>query len=318
MATISLSPTFVTAFDPNAVVTITGSGTAFNGTSLSISGGYGNVVSGQTASSGTSATLTIVMGAPDFGNITVTDTSGATATLTVNPPNLGTLNIGFIGDSITAGTNGNPIFQVGEEACVTYLQNQGFTVNYIDVAASGSDSSQWQAGSTNMNNALSGMAGAGIGPGSLVHVMLGGNDIRTPNNFTPAQHFAYTQGIVNILVGAGYKVIIAHNIYARPNAGLGFGTTVWPANCQPIYRAYFALDMTLADGVNVFQGDTANFQYSMQNAPTFLASDGVHPFDGDANAIIGRNWAIAIMDMFGNACPNMAISLARNSIMVMP
>lgn len=320
MATISLSPTSIVAYDTGTItITVTGSGTAFNGSSISLSGGYGVVRNTQSASSGTSAIFTCYSGAPDLGAIIVTDTlSAATANLTVNPPNLGTLNIGFIGDSITAGTNGNPIFQVGEEAFSTYMQNQGYTVNYIDVAASGSDTSQWLPGSANMNNALSGMAGAGIGPGSFVHVMLGTNDVRTPNSFTPAQHFANMQQIVGTLVGAGYKVIISKPIYAEPNAGLGAGTTVWPNNCQPLYRQYFALDMTMADGVNVFQGDTANFSETMQNPKTLLASDGVHPFDGDANAKIGRNWAIAVMNMFGNACPNMAISLARNSIMVMP
>lgn len=317
MATISLSPTSIVAFNAGTTtITVTGSGTSFNGSSISLSGGYGVVLNSQAASSGTSATFTCYSGAPDFGNITVTDTlSGATATLTVNPPNLGALNIGFIGDSITAGTNGNPIFQVAQEGYVPYMTNQGYTVNYFNAAVSGSDTSQWQPGGANMNAALSNFAANGI---QIVHVMLGGNDARTPNSFTPAQHFAYMKVIVTTLVSSGYKVIISKPLFSEPNAGLGHGTTVWPNDSTQIYRQYFALDCTLADGVNVFQGDTSNFSYSMQNAPTFLYSDGVHPVDGAANAIVGRNWAIATLQMFGVACPNQALSYAVNSVMVMP
>lgn len=309
MATISLSPTFATAFNPSAVITVTGSGTSFNGTSLSISGGCGNVITTQSASSGTAGSLTILMGAPDFGNITVTDTlSGATATLTVNPPNLGPLVIGFVGDSITAGTNGTPLSQPESEGCIPYLSNQGYSVTYYNFGWSGSSTADWLPGGTLMNGVLANIASLHI---PLMHIMLGTNDSRS--SVTPAQHFSNMTSIVNAIVAAGCNVIISKPLYTGPNA-LG----AWPIDSTQLYRQYFALDCTLTNGVTVFQGDTSNFSYGMQNAPTFLADDEVHPRDAASNGIVGRNWAIAIMQMFGVACPNMAISYARNSVMVMP
>lgn len=304
MATISLSPTSVNAYDTGAVVTITGSGTAFSGSPFTLTGGYGSVINSTTVTDGTHASINFCVGMQAFATgplvITVTDTnSGATANLTVVPPNLGSLIVGIIGDSISAGTNGNPNWQVGEIGLQIYLQNWGYTVastNSTNAAISGSDTSQWQPGSSNLNGALSNFASNGV---TLVHVMLGTNDARTPNSFTPAQHHTYMTNIVNTLVGAGYKVIISKPIFTQPNAGLGAGTAVWPNDSATVYQQYFALDAQLCDGINVFIGDTANFSAFQQNPNTLLFSDGVHPADGTANAIIGRNWAVAIIQKFG-------------------
>jgi hypothetical protein len=128
--------------------------------------------------------------------------------------------------------------------------------------------------------------------------MLGTNDVRAPNNFTTATHKTNMTAIVNALVTAGFKVIIHKPLFTVPNANPG--STVWPNDPNTWYNTAFALDMQLVDGVNVFQGDTTNFNLSSVSPGTFLASDGIHPANQTQNTLVGQNWGIAYVERFGN------------------
>jgi hypothetical protein len=291
-AQISLSPNSVAGGSAGNVITITGNGTSFSGSPFTLAGGFGAMATAQSVSTGTSGTLTINAGLPDYGNLTITDaSSGATATVTVTTPSLGALKLGAVGDSITAGTNGNPF---GET--LTTLTSLGYTVTSSNQAISGTSTGDWAAGGSYLTNAIAAFTAAGV---TIVQVMLGTNDARTPNSFSAATHHANMAGIVAALVAAGFKVIIHKPIYTVPNAGSSGAQ--WPNDPNSLYQQYFALDMQLVDGVNVFQGDTTGFAQAYLNPTTFLEGAGIHPANATENNLLGTYWAVAFMGKFGNA-----------------
>lgn len=289
---ISLSPSSVVANTSGNVITVTGTATAFSGSPFTTTGGIGSYQSAQSVSSGTSGTVTINPGLAGQGNLTVTDAGGGgNATLTINPPSSGTLKIGWIGDSITAGTNGAPVTQA-----VSYLTNiAGYTVTSSNRGINATSSSDWISGSTDLNNAKTAFAGAGV---TIIHYMLGTNDTRAPNNFSPATHHANVVSTVNDLVAAGYSVIISKPPMIYPNTSPG--ATQWSADPNGTLQAYWLLDSQLANGTNIFIGDQGYFAYSLNN-PTTWTADGVHPKDATQNNILGNDWGVAIQNRFGNA-----------------
>ncbi len=290
-ATITLTPTSIVGGTTGNVITVTGSGTTFSGTPFTLSGGLGALITAQTVSSTTAGTVTISAGVQGYGLLTVDDSAdGASATLTVTTPSLGALNIGWIGDSITYGTNGAPVTEA-----VAKLTAMGYTVTSTNRGISGSSTSDWAAGGTDLTAAMSAFATAGV---TIVHIMLGTNDVRTPNSFTPAQHFTNMRGIVLALVAAGYKVVISKPLYTVPNAMPG--TPDWPNDPNSVYLEYFTLDMQLVDGIRIFKGDTGGYEISSLSPTTFLASDGVHPANSTENNILGDYWATALVERFGN------------------
>lgn len=297
-ASMTVSPTSVTSGQTGVVLTLTGSGTSFSGSPFSIAGGVGPLVTAQSVSSTTSGTVTINTGAPvgpsGASGITVTDTgSGATAAVAVNPPSLGALKVGWIGDSITAGTNGAPVTQA-----VSYLTAIGYTVTSVNEGVSGSSTGDWVngTGGASLSGAISAFTSAGV---TIVHVMLGTNDVRSPNNFSAATHHANMITIVNALVAAGFQVVISKPPFTVPNAEPG--TSLWPNDPNSVYQQYWVLDVQLMNGLSVFQGDSGAYQISSLSPTTFLAADGVHPADSTENNILGNYWGVAIAQRFGNA-----------------
>ena len=292
---IAVSPTSLTAGTTANTVTVTGTNTSFTGTPFTATGGPGASIGSQSVSSTTAGTMSLSVGAGEgiYGanTITIMDTiSGATAAITVAPPSLGALKIGWIGDSITAGTNGNPVAQAA-----AYLTALGYTVTSVNEAQSGTSTADWTStsGGSNMANALAAFSAAGV---TIVHVMLGTNDVRSPNNFSTATYLANMTTIINTLKAHNYKVVISKPPYTVP-----YSAGTWPADPNSAYLGYFQADMGLVDGVNVFQGDTAAFTQSMLAPATFLATDGIHPANSTENNILGDLWGIAIQEKFGAA-----------------
>lgn len=295
-ASIAISPTSVTggAGLSGDVITITGTSTSFTGTPFTVSGGLQAYISSQSVSSGTAGSITINPGLNGFGNITVTDTgSGANALLTVTNPSPGALTYGVIGDSISFGTNGNPV-----AAETTYLQGLGYTVTAYNQAISGTSTQDWVVGTSNLSGALTAFAAASPKP-TIIQVMLGTNDTRTPYNFTVAYHHQCMASLVYALVNAGYKVMINKPLFTEPNAN--FSGVLWSTDPNSAYEQFYQADMQLVDGINVFQGDTGGFQTSAAGPQTFLASDGVHPANSTENNILGGLWGIALQYRWGNA-----------------
>ena len=294
VTSIALSPNNVTAGTTGQVITVTGTATAFSGSPFSISGGYGTYLTGQSVASGTSGTITLNPGIYGQGNITVTDNGGDTATLTVNKPSLGTLNVGFIGDSITLLDAGQ-----APASAVAVLTAAGYTSAATVQAVNGTSTQDWAPGGSYLPGALTAFASAGV---SIVHIMLGTNDARTPNSFSAATHHSNMTAIVNALVAAGYMVVISKPLWTAPNANNAAGTgQIWPNDPNSLYAAGFTLDMQLVDGVHVFQGDTSNYGQAFLSPTTFLRPDDIHPANSTISAIVGTNWGVAILQRFGNA-----------------
>ena len=297
--TFTVSPTSIVGSSTGNTLTLTGSGTTFNSPSTSpfvLSGGLGAYLSAQNVTSATAATLTVNAGLYNGGEtVTITDTNGGeTATFTVTQPSLGVLKRGFIGDSIMAGTNGNPV-----AAFSSFLTALGYTVTTVNQAVSGTCSADWVVGDADgfLAGAISAFTTAGV---TVVHYMLGTNDIRTPYNFTAATHTANVTNTVNALKAAGFQVIIHKPLYTVPNAN--FSGVLWPPSCEALYVAYYKSDIAaLVDGSTVFEGDTANYAAAQQAPATFLAADGVHPAGSTQNTVTGQNWAIADLQRYGNA-----------------
>ena len=297
--TFTISPTSIVGSSTGNTLTLTGSGTTFNSPSTSpfvLSGGLGAYLSAQSVTSATAATLTVNAGLYNGGEtVTITDTNGGeTATFTVTQPSLGVLKRGFIGDSIMAGTNGNPV-----AAFSSFLTALGYTVTTVNQAVSGTCSADWVVGDADgfLAGAISAFTTAGV---TVVHYMLGTNDIRTPYNFTAATHTANVTNTVNALKAAGFQVIIHKPLYTVPNAN--FSGVLWPPSCEALYVAYYKSDIAaLVDGSTVFEGDTANYAAAQQAPATFLAADGVHPAGSTQNTVTGQNWAIADLQRYGNA-----------------
>ena len=139
--------------------------------------------------------------------------------------------------------------------------------------------------------------------------MFGTNDARpsvaeSRSTLTPSQHFANMSLIVAAVVAYGFKVIISKPLWTWPYANKGFNNSeIWPYNCNSLYGQYFAQDITLVDGVNVFIGDTAAYEYAQQNPTTFLqntgTAPGIHPANSTQDQILGAMWATAIANKYG-------------------
>jgi lysophospholipase L1-like esterase len=284
---IAVSPSTVLV-GTTTTVSVTGTGTNFAGTPFTLSGGTGASIVSQSVTDATHATLTLNTGTGS-GSLVLTDTgTGATTAITLNS---GNLKIGWVGDSITAGGNGG-----GDEAvnaAVTDLQNYGYTVTSVNQGHSGYGTADWVSTSTTLSTAEQAFSTAGV---TVVSLMLGTNDARTPSGnslapsaLTPQQHFTNMQGIVNSLTNAGFKVVLEEPIYTVP--GSAFNGVAWPSNVDSVYAQYFALDSTLANGVNVFIGETSGIT-SFANAGE-LYTDGVHPSASGGNDL-GALWAGAV------------------------
>jgi hypothetical protein len=148
-------------------ITVLGVGTSFEANGFQVTGGFSTVAQtggggstpwvlsqvNQTIISGTEAVLQFdpgpyANGTTIWGDITIKDTvSGLTATLTVTPPVLNkTINLLFVGASISASDVGAEGTEYGylSTQVVTYLRNQGYTVNwYGNAAQDGSSTNQW-------------------------------------------------------------------------------------------------------------------------------------------------------------------------------
>lgn len=198
------------------------------------------------------------------------------------------IKIGCIGDSITAGINGNPV-----QAMADYLTSVGYTPTMTNRGVSATTTQDWLPGGSYLPNAIGAFQSAGV---TIVTIGLGTNDARTPLSLTPAQHSTNMASIVSALRAAGFVVVIHHPIWTLPNAG-STGQQ-WPADPNTIYKNYFAADMRLTDGVGVFAGDAAGF--SLFGTNTSYLADGIHP-TSTSNPLLGQLWAFGLLYRYGAA-----------------
>lgn len=289
---ITVSPTSLTAETGGQAVAVTGSGASLLGATFTVSGGLGAALLAQSVQGATAASLSISPGLPGYGPLAVTSSAGGSASLAVAAPDLGPLAIGFVGDSITAGTNGNPV-----AAMAAWLGAQGYAVTAVNRGVSGTSTADWLPGGSYLPAAVSAFGAAGV---TVVQVMLGTNDWRTPNSFSPAQHGTNMRAIVLALRAAGFLVVLCKSPWAKPNEDAG-GGSVWPPDVNDRIRDGWRLDAALCDGAGVFAGDTGFHQYTALNNLAVLDGYGIHPKDAATNTLLGQYWAVAFLHRFGAA-----------------
>lgn len=261
---------------------ITGINVAFAGTPFAVTGTPTPVVTTTTILNANNAIVTVSVGSY-AGILTLTDTvSGANTNFQVYHASKGTFKILYLGDSITFGTNGNPVGVMG-----TNLSVLGYSVTQVNRGVSGTTSANW-ANSTGGAD-LAGSIAAGVAAGcEWVQIMLGTNDGKTAINTSPAVYLANLTVVVKACLVAGMKVVLNQPIWSYPSAALG----QWLPGVNTNYQEYYASLAPLVDNISVFYGDTLGFDWFELN-PSHL-QDGVHPtFVG--NNDLGQIWAYSFL-----------------------
>lgn len=246
---------------------------------------------GTALSGATSLTLADTTGAADtpyYYTCRFTDAAALTAdsNQVAGVLKAATLKLGFIGDSITAGyglsAGQDPATQI-----VAILQKtfKSRVVTATNAAVSGSKSSQWVTGQSNLTTAKTAFAAAGV---THIHCMLGANDAGAANLVSAATYKANLQNIITDLTGAGYKVILSYPTYIPAGANSNATTAAGVA----LGQSYQSQIDSLIDGVNVLRGDTLAFNYFADNLGEYQA-DLVHPTATGALSL-ATMWARAI------------------------
>lgn len=281
-ATPQIALTPVTYIGSGVVsVAITGINVAFSGNPFAASGTPSALVTSAVITNAHNAVIQLSVGSY-AGILTITDTSsGAHATMQIYHAIAGTYVIGFIGDSITAGTNGDPVGVMCNN--IRYL---GYTITQSNRGISGTTSAQWATNSASMlTNAITAFVIAGV---THVQIMLGTNDAKTSINTTPANYLSNLRTIVNACLAIGVKVILNQPIWTVPSAASG----TWLAGANTNYQMYYAALVSLVDNINVFYGDVRALDW-FENNPTHL-QDGVHP-TATGNTELGQIWAYSFL-----------------------
>lgn len=179
--------------------------------------------------------------------------------------------VGFIGDSITAGTlvDANPPDVFATLAGVAVC-NQG---------VSGSTSGSWVPGGANYTAAKAAFQSAGVG---IVHIMLGTNDAKTSVATTAAQYRANLRAICDDLTDAGMRVAVSYPPY------LGATSGEFDAGSPARVTAYCgAIDALGLPGDRI-----ANSYFRL----TGLQPDNVHPVQSGSD-FLGHLWWHALRPM---------------------
>lgn len=206
------------------------------------------------------------------------------------------LGVGFVGDSITAGT---VVATAPPTPCAAKLTQGGLTVTPTNQGVSGATTTTWLPGSANMTAALAAFAAAGV---RLVHVMLGTNDAKTTGALTKAQYRANLQAICGALVAAGYVVAVSYPPYLSATTG------VFDAGSPARVASYCAAIDSLVDNNHIFHGDTSAQTYFQSN-PSAMQVDGVHPTQAGSDTLAGF-WSAAVQGLVNGLSNTVALTRA--------
>lgn len=216
------------------------------------------------------------------------------------------INIGFIGDSITAGIANNPPphapgnFAANPNATAVTVAALGPEFVNTNKGVSSTTSSNWAhdnfyVGANQipvMTNALKAFAPVGV---EVVLVMLGSNDSwLTPDpesapgigGTSVEEYNGYMQQIITRLKDAGIKKIILNE---SPFLNRNDGNYLDASLRISAYRG--ELDK-IANGRDVLRGSTVTYD-SFKNNTDWTSGDGAHPTSPDGHNAIGQQWADA-------------------------
>ncbi len=198
------------------------------------------------------------------------------------PATVSALAVGFIGDSITAGT---VVTTAPPVTCVADLSLGGVTVSRNNQGVSGATSSDWivGAGSGYLSTALAAFLVANV---RVVHIMLGTNDSKTSVATSAATYRANILNMCAAILNAGMIPVVSYPPY------LNTASSSFDAASTGRVAGYCLQIDSLVDNVHVYAGDTTNQEYFKRN-PTALQGDGVHPTQTGSDNLAGR-WANAL------------------------
>ena len=191
--------------------------------------------------------------------------------------------LGFIGDSITAGTiSPSPPSPTTTNATISTLNSVRITA-FSNQGVSGSTTATWTPGQSYYVSALSAFNSASSGIAArYVLIMLGANDCKTIALASKAAYKANILATCNDLINNGYKVILNYPIWC--------GDTV---NRDPSLLSQYASALNeLVNGRTILQGDTYGYQYFFQNQGQ-MNLDTVNPSQVGENNL-GSLWAYGI------------------------
>jgi lysophospholipase L1-like esterase len=201
------------------------------------------------------------------------------------PPTRESLNIGFIGDSITFGSGCTPPCINAVDTEVAGLRAAGFTVNYVNRGLSGATTAKWLPAGSALPAAIADFRSQGI---DTVSVMLGTNDAKRLVATSPQDYLANMRMIVGALYSeaSGIKRVILN---IPPYLVPGSLNNAWDAESNLLLQQY-ALQLEWVEGA--YRGDRSAFVY-FQAHPDQLR-DGVHP-GVLGHAALGRAWMSALI-----------------------
>jgi lysophospholipase L1-like esterase len=208
------------------------------------------------------------------------------------------IKIGFVGDSITAGTNGSSPNAVQLEA-----QTLGGGYSAVNQGVSGSKTSDWLPGTKNFTDVVATFRAQNV---QIVSLMLGTNDaMNEALNGTPTSQ-EYGKNLSAIIHGlfaqsAVRYVIINNPPYISDQNAAAIGGEQYTQVTDNL-KQYATVIEGLVDGKNILQGDEVAYNYFASH-PEEL-KDGIHPTD-TGYEVLGQLWATA----FQTDIPKSALKL---------
>jgi len=195
-----------------------------------------------------------------------------------------TLNIGFIGDSITLGSYLNPGENPAARCGAILAAGLGETVNIVNLGANGSTSDQWRPSQAFYYSGTSAFASAGV---TDVLMMLGANDCKTGVDVSGATFQSNISEIVNQLITDGYlRVWLNYPSWCT-----------WDVGSPTLHLVEYQISIqNVANGTTIRVGDTTAYSFFEANQDLLL--DGVHPLATGANDL-GGFWAAPLLAFFG-------------------
>lgn len=196
-----------------------------------------------------------------------------------------TLNIGFIGDSITYGqglsAGQSPPDQISGILTKLYKNR---VVNTYNQGHPGASTADWLGGSSYLTTAKSAFSAGGV---THVHIMLGVNDAVAAAGISAAQFKTNLQNIIADLTGAGYVVILSY-----PTFHIVGASGIIDATYVDKLASYKVQIDSVVNGTNVLRGDVLACEYFVLNQSEY-SGDNVHPNSTGALSL-AQMWARAI------------------------